>query len=145
MHAKPDLRVFLKWMIARSGSVITDVITLRVLIFNHGLECRMNPAAKTGHIRMAAAFASFASLFPVLWLFTWAKDRWPEFETLFFILFAIFIMAAMVLFYTAMCRWRTRCPKCSDGTARFTHEKYVEYLTCNTCDYSEKTGYTLGD
>ena len=27
MHAKPDLRVFLKWMIAGSGSVITDVIT----------------------------------------------------------------------------------------------------------------------
>ena len=28
MHAKPDLRVVLKWMIARSGSVITDVIRL---------------------------------------------------------------------------------------------------------------------
>ena len=28
MHAKPDLRVFLKWMITRSGSVIADVITL---------------------------------------------------------------------------------------------------------------------
>jgi hypothetical protein len=27
MHAKPDLRVFLKWMIAGSGSVITAVIT----------------------------------------------------------------------------------------------------------------------
>jgi hypothetical protein len=26
MHAKPDLRVLLKWMINRSGSVITDVI-----------------------------------------------------------------------------------------------------------------------
>ena len=26
MHAKPDLRVFLKWVIARFGSVITDVI-----------------------------------------------------------------------------------------------------------------------
>ena len=26
MHAKPDLRVFLKWMIADSGSVITDVM-----------------------------------------------------------------------------------------------------------------------
>ena len=25
MHAKPDLRVNLKWMIAGSGSVITDV------------------------------------------------------------------------------------------------------------------------
>ena len=24
MHAKPDLRVFLKWKIARSGSVIVD-------------------------------------------------------------------------------------------------------------------------
>ena len=29
MHTKPDLRVFLKWMITRSGSVITDVITPR--------------------------------------------------------------------------------------------------------------------
>ena len=29
MHAKPDLRVFLKWMIAGSGSVITDVIRLQ--------------------------------------------------------------------------------------------------------------------
>ena len=29
MHAKPDLRVALKWMIAGSGSVITDVITLK--------------------------------------------------------------------------------------------------------------------
>ena len=28
MHAKPDLRVFLKWMIAGSGSVIADVIRL---------------------------------------------------------------------------------------------------------------------
>ena len=29
MHAKPDLRVFLKWMIAGSGSVITDDIPLK--------------------------------------------------------------------------------------------------------------------
>ena len=29
MHAKPDLRVFLKWKIARSGSAIADVIRLR--------------------------------------------------------------------------------------------------------------------
>ena len=28
MHAKPDLRVVLKWMIAGSGSVIADVIQL---------------------------------------------------------------------------------------------------------------------
>ena len=28
MHAKPDLRVFLKWKIAGSGSVITGVIPL---------------------------------------------------------------------------------------------------------------------
>ena len=35
MHAKPDLRVFLKWMIYRSGSVITDVIPLEAnLKFN---------------------------------------------------------------------------------------------------------------
>jgi hypothetical protein len=32
MHAKPDLRVFLKWMIAGSGSVITDVIRLNKCI-----------------------------------------------------------------------------------------------------------------
>jgi hypothetical protein len=28
MHAKPDLRVFLKWRIAVSGSVIANVIQL---------------------------------------------------------------------------------------------------------------------
>ena len=28
MHTNPDLRVFLKWMIADSGSVITDVMPL---------------------------------------------------------------------------------------------------------------------
>ena len=32
MHAKPDLRVFLKWMVAGSGSVITDVIRLRQIL-----------------------------------------------------------------------------------------------------------------
>ena len=31
MHAEPDLRVFLKWMIAGSGSVITDVIPLKLM------------------------------------------------------------------------------------------------------------------
>ena len=31
MHAKPDLRVFLKWTINRSGSVITAVIPLNML------------------------------------------------------------------------------------------------------------------
>ncbi|TWT75788.1 hypothetical protein CA13_73610 [Planctomycetes bacterium CA13] len=31
MHTKPVLHVFLKWMINRSGSVITDVITLRAI------------------------------------------------------------------------------------------------------------------
>ena len=31
MHAKPDLRVFLKWIIAGSGSVITDVITPKIM------------------------------------------------------------------------------------------------------------------
>ena len=33
MHAKPDLRVVLKWLIARSGSVITDVIQIDVNCF----------------------------------------------------------------------------------------------------------------
>ena len=39
MHAKPDLRVFLKWMIAGSGSVITDVIPLKVDV-THGCPMR---------------------------------------------------------------------------------------------------------
>ena len=38
MHAKPDLRVFLKWMIAGSGSVITDVIQLRVVMARVGKQ-----------------------------------------------------------------------------------------------------------
>jgi hypothetical protein len=35
MHAKPDLRVFLKWMIAGSGSVITDVIQPNEMVRSH--------------------------------------------------------------------------------------------------------------
>ena len=31
MHAKPDLRVFLEWLITGSGSVITDVIPLEFM------------------------------------------------------------------------------------------------------------------
>jgi len=34
MHAKPDLRVVLKWMIAGSGSVITDVMSLRKVLLD---------------------------------------------------------------------------------------------------------------
>ena len=34
MHAKPDLRVFLEWMIAGSGSVITDVMLSKLMIRN---------------------------------------------------------------------------------------------------------------
>ena len=38
MHTKPDLRVFLKWMIAGSGSVITDVIPLNPLQNHDGTD-----------------------------------------------------------------------------------------------------------
>ena len=38
MHAKPDLRVLLKWMITGSGSVITDVIRL-----NANQVCMVRP------------------------------------------------------------------------------------------------------
>jgi len=31
MHVKPDLRVFLKWRIARSGPVIPDAIPIGVI------------------------------------------------------------------------------------------------------------------
>ena len=40
MHAKPDLRVFLKWMIAGSGSVITDVITLAAQVMSCSRDAR---------------------------------------------------------------------------------------------------------
>jgi hypothetical protein len=34
MHAKPDLRVLLEWMIAGSGSVITAVMSPETFIAN---------------------------------------------------------------------------------------------------------------
>ena len=39
MHAKPDLRAFLKWKIAGSGSVITDVMRLGVNGYDFSLYC----------------------------------------------------------------------------------------------------------
>ena len=38
MHAKPDLRVFLEWMIAGSGSVITDVMRLHHRLMQYRLS-----------------------------------------------------------------------------------------------------------
>ena len=38
MHTKPDLRVFLKWMINRSGSVITDVMSLKCILMKNDLN-----------------------------------------------------------------------------------------------------------
>ena len=38
MHAKPDLRVFLEWMIAGSGSVITDVITFESVLVEQDVD-----------------------------------------------------------------------------------------------------------
>ena len=51
MHAKPDLRVFLKWMIARSGSVITDDYEV--------------PGSAS--VLFACVFAGFADLFIFDW------------------------------------------------------------------------------
>ena len=75
MHTKPDLRVFLKWMIADSGSVITDVIWInnvneKFTTLNHhatpseGIEMswwkfRKEPQYKTQHT-LAVIFAVFA-------------------------------------------------------------------------------------
>ena len=42
MHTKPDLRVFLKWMIVGSGSVITDVIRLNVAADREPMQCAIN-------------------------------------------------------------------------------------------------------
>ena len=50
MHAKPDLRVFLKWMIARSGSVITDVIRAR------GIEMSFSMKTILFAVMVVAAF-----------------------------------------------------------------------------------------
>ena len=46
MHAKPDLRVVLKWMIYRSGSVITAVIQLGFVTSNVILVSRRENDAK---------------------------------------------------------------------------------------------------
>ena len=57
MHTKPDLRVFLKWMIAGSGSVITDVIQLGI---THGMKARISLLSLLCIVSIAAlAFALF--------------------------------------------------------------------------------------
>ena len=76
MHAKPDLRVFLKWMITRSGSVITDVIRTTHLVNRNPYS---SPAANTApsvgrfapHTKgLLAAFVGFATNSG--WLAAWS-------------------------------------------------------------------------
>ena len=56
MHAKPDLRVFLKWVIAGSGSVITDVIPLEALLYECEI-CISSVCRDSGLVRNADADA----------------------------------------------------------------------------------------
>ena len=73
MHAKPDLRVFLKWMIAGSGSVITDVIPLANGLPSVTENNPYLPPAGTSEAGLESrdhshwsASRSFAALFAVL-------------------------------------------------------------------------------
>ena len=52
MHAKPDLRVFLEWMIAGSGSVIVDVIQTRDSPMTNPFESPNQPDETDSAIRL---------------------------------------------------------------------------------------------
>ena len=139
LHAKPRAaRLFL--LASRSPRpVIVDVITLNQMP-------AMTYSSKTGHLRWVCALVSFGGIPVSLWLHTLATKQWPNLSTLFTILFALALLTGGIGFFVAMCRWRTQCPKCCDGTARFTYNKQdFEYLTCDSCGYSEATGYTQGE
>ena len=144
MHAKPDLRVFLKWMIAGSGSVITDVIQRDRIYVSTGLPF-MTPASKAGHIRSLTYFLSLAGMFLASWIHQLAWGRWPDHGFLLCSLLFAAIVICMAALLISIFWWRTRCPQCQKGIAKFTHDKDVEFLTCSSCGFSEKTGYTMGD
>ena len=63
MHAKPDLRVFLEWMIADSDSVITDVIQTGESMIEHRLpldsgEWKSSPSMWNANQRLQALLQS---------------------------------------------------------------------------------------
>ena len=68
MHAKPDLRVVLEWMIARSGSVITDVM-------HHTLTWKRNILDKTYISELVTTFSSVSCL--ILNILTRRSSRFP--------------------------------------------------------------------
>ena len=106
----------------------------------------MTRASKVAHIRGLTAVLSFVFMFLAAWIRSLAEKHWPDFTTFFTILFGAVLLVCGYGFFVAMCRWRVRCPKCNAGTATFTYdERDMEYLTCESCDYSEQTGYSLGD
>ena len=93
---------------------------------------------------MISAALGIGSMFFATWLCGLANERWPNQEALFGVLLSIAIMLGLATFVVCMFWWRTRCPECRVGTAKFTYKNDDgEFLTCDSCDYSEKTGYNL--
>ena len=104
----------------------------------------MSPASKIGHIRGGVAIASFFFPFLAVVLHGWACKQWPQGQNIFFWIFAITVVGAMALFFTAMFRWKVRCPNCGKYPAKFVYpENDREFLHCENCNYKEETGWTL--
>jgi len=106
--------------------------------------CGMNYASKSGHIRMLFAFCGIAAMFVVGYLTSLASDTWPKLEAIFAVVFAFSVPLGILVFWYTVFHWKTKCPKCLTGVCRMTHDKNDrEFLSCESCDYSEETGYDL--
>ena len=77
MHAKPDLRVFLKWMIAGSGSVITDVICLRLAMPETVASNRYKLVSRIALAMVVLSASYFVISFP-FWLPVKLPDDFPN-------------------------------------------------------------------
>ena len=104
----------------------------------------VTPAAKKAHIRMLLSVAVLVCGFLLFAGLGALAETGVIPSWLIVTLAGAIVIGTMVGFLWMMRGGKVKCPNCETKDARFTYDGDIEYLSCLTCDFNEKTGYTLG-
>ena len=76
----------------------------------------------------------------------WLALEGGKLSLLWWIVFVIITIASSVAFIWLLTDKSYSCPKCKDGRTKFTYdESDAQFLSCDSCKYSEATRLIRGD
>jgi len=142
-HAKPDLRVLFKWMINRSGSVVTDFVTLirksTRTPYDMTVRKQIRSFGVRYLIRNALVILSFGLLTLLLGSILPTFPGW---------LLAVLLLGTVLLIIAIeQYGYKTfRCPNCSERLPKasiWDGDEEIICFVCSDCDIEWDTGLRI--